>query len=191
VVVEDVRQVFLSLRLRLARVASKIVPPDEVEDIVQEAYVRLCQVDEKKEIRHPKSYLCRIVRNLALDYVKRADQRLNTQIESDDDLPEERDGTWSDVTFVEAASLEEFGQFCDAVRALPIQCRRVFILKKVYNYSQREIANELGISQSTVEKHVALGVRRCMEFVKLAETPVGRPETARSGVVPLSEVTHE
>ena len=86
---EDVRQVFLSMRLNLARVASKIVPPDEVEDIVQETYVRLCQVDEQEKIRHPKSYLFRIVRNLALDHVKRADHRLNIQIESDDDLPPE------------------------------------------------------------------------------------------------------
>ena len=182
---EDVRQVFLSMRLRLARVASRIVPPDEVEDIVQEAYVRLCQVEAKEEIRHPKSYLFRVVRNLALDYVKRADHRLNTQIESDDELLEEAEGTWSDATFVEAASMEEFGQFCDAVRALPIQCRRVFILKKVYNYSQKEIAKELGISQSTVEKHVALGIRRCFEFMNQTRTSVDSPEDTRPGVVPL------
>ena len=157
---EDIRQVFLSLRLGLARAASRIVPPDDVEDIVQETYVRLCQVQE--EIRHPKSYLFRIVRNLSLDHVKRADQRLNTSIDSDEDeLDGESDTHWIDATFHAAASQEEFGQFCDAVRELPIQCRRVFILKKVYNYSQKEIAHELGISQSTVEKHVALGIRRC------------------------------
>ena len=182
---EDVKQVYLSLRLRLARVASRIVPPDEVEDIVQEAYVRLCQVNGNEEIKHPKSYLARVVRNLALDYVKRADQRLNTSFESSDDLPVERDGARSDTTFVEAASLEEFGQFCDAVRALPIQCRRVFILKKVYNYSQREIARELGISQSTVEKHVALGIRRCLEYMEQSETTVGRQEKAGSEVVAI------
>ena len=180
---EDIKQVFLSLRLNLAKAASRIVPPDEVEDIVQETYVRLCQVDKNEEVRHPKSYLFRIVRNLALDHVKRADQRLNTSIDSDDFVPEERDGAWTDSTFVEAASQEEFGKFCDAVRALPIQCRRVFILKKVYNYSQKEIAKELGISQSTVEKHVAVGIRRCMEFMQKAEKAAG--QEIHSVVVPL------
>ena len=40
----DIRDVFLTIRLGIARVVSKIVPPHEVEDSVQETYVRLCQV---------------------------------------------------------------------------------------------------------------------------------------------------
>ena len=71
-----------------------------------------------------------------------------------------------DSTYREAASHEEFGQFCDAVRHLPLQCRRVFVLKKVYNYSQKEISEELGISASTVEKHIALGIRRCSAYLQ-------------------------
>ena len=51
------------------------------------------------------------------------------------------------------------------MRLLPVQARRVFVLKKVYGYSQREIADELGLAQSTVEKHVALAVRRCAEYM--------------------------
>ena len=35
----------------------------------------------------------------------------------------------------------------------------------VYGYSQREIAAELGLAQSTVEKHVALAVRRCAGYM--------------------------
>ena len=71
-----------------------------------------------------------------------------------------------DETFEQAASSEEFGHFCEAVRQLPLQARRVFVLKKVYGYSQREIVRELGIAESTVEKHVALAVRRCAAYLR-------------------------
>ena len=64
------------------------------------------------------------------------------------------------------ATGEEFDQFCEAVRLLPVQARRVFVLKKVYGYSQREIAAELDLAESTVEKHVALAMRRCAEYMK-------------------------
>ena len=157
---DELHRVFLSIRLGIARAVSKIVPPQDVEDIVQETYVRLCQVGAPERIRHPKSYLYKTARNLALDSLKRAEHRLT---ESWDDREHGLGlmGTGADETFEKAVSSEEFGLFCEAVRRLPVQARRVFVLKKVYGYSQREIAGELGLSESTVEKHVALAVRRC------------------------------
>jgi len=35
------------------------------------------------------------------------------------------------------------------------------VLRKVYGYSQREIAREMAISESTVEKHISTGIKRC------------------------------
>jgi len=164
--VNDIRDVFLTLRLQLARVASRIVPPHEVEDIVQETYVRLCHVGKADSIQHAKSYLYRTVHNLALDHVKRAENRLRNNHEDGEDGAIDDYGSEVDETFEQVATGEEFDQFCEAVRLLPVQARRVFVLKKVYGYSQREIAAELGLAESTVEKHVALAMRRCAEHMK-------------------------
>ena len=161
----EIRDVYLSMRLQIARVVSRIVPPHEVEDIVQETYgtaVPGCQTRA-----HPasESYLFRTARNLALDSVKRAENRLSDPW---NERSEEGFGNASaevDEVFEQAASSEEFGRFCEAVQRLPAQARRVFVLKKVYGYSQREVADELGLAQSTVEKHVALAVRRCAEYM--------------------------
>ena len=73
---DDIRDIYLSIKLGLARAVSKIVPPHEVEDVVQETYVRLCQVGAPEKIKYPKSYLYKTARNLALDSVKRADNRI-------------------------------------------------------------------------------------------------------------------
>lgn len=172
---DRIRDVFLSMRLEVARVVSRIVPPHEVEDIVQETYVRLCQVARPDRIRHPKSYMFRTARNLALDSVKRAENRLR---EPWNEGGFGNVGVGVDEVLEQVASSEEFGRFCEAVQQLPVQARRVFVLKKVYGYSQREIADELGLAQSTVEKHVALAVRRCAQYLSeqggFGEDRIGR-----------------
>jgi RNA polymerase sigma factor (sigma-70 family) len=176
-------KLYESLRGRLARSVAGIVPPREIEDIVQEAYVRVCQVEEQSGIRSPRSYLFRTARNLALDHVKRAESRLTDSLEDDGQVTGHDAGRHPDETLQQAASNEEFALFCDAVRHLPVQCRRAFVLKKVYGYTQREIAAELGISDSTVEKHIALGIRRCMHFMKKfdRDNKYSSPKRSRRG----------
>jgi len=181
-----IKEFYLQIRSNLARdsVVRRLVPPHEVEDIVQETYVRLCQVNEETEITNPQSYLVKTVRNLALDYAKRASSRLNVPLEEEEELAFLGGRTLRDETFAQVTSDEEFSQFCEAVRQLPVQCRRVFVLKRVYGYSQKEIAKELGITQSAVEKHVALAVRRCtafmMQFESAAEQAVSTVSTIGS-----------
>jgi RNA polymerase sigma-70 factor (ECF subfamily) len=80
-------------------------------------------------------------------------------------------------------SNDEFANFCQAVRLLPIQCRKVFVLKKVYGFSQKEIAKQLTLSESTVEKHIALGIKRCTLFMRknIMSTPKTQHPTKQKG----------
>ena len=145
---------------------SRIVPPQEIDDIVQATYVRVCQYQAREDIGEPKALMLSVARNLALDHVKRAEHRLTTQFESDAELESALESRATDQAYDAAASNEEFAQFCDAVRQLPVQCRRVFVLKKIYGYSQREIDEQLAIAESTVEKHIATGIRHCVRYIK-------------------------
>lgn len=167
---------YLELRGQLARLVMRIVPPKDVEDIVQEAYVRICRVDDQEAIREPRSYLFRTVRNLAFDHVKRSESRLTAGADMDElpieemPVPSESDPTYAQVT-----SDEEFALFCEAVRSLPRQCRRTFVLKKVYGYTLREIMAEMGLAQATVETHITNGTKRCVQYMrKRRQLAVGR-----------------
>ena len=162
---ESIHSIYMSLRASLARVVSGIVPPREIEDIVQETYVRVCQIERKKEIREPRSFMFATARNLALDHVKRAESRLADSVEENGESGFGEAQRMADETFDQVVSNEEFSIFCEAVRQLPMQCRRAFILKKVYGHSQREIAKDMNLSESTVEKHIAQGIRRCACFI--------------------------
>ena len=162
---ENLTRTFISLRAGLARSVGGIVPPKEIEDIVQETYVRACQAAHKGEIRTPRSFLYRTARNLALDHVKRAETRLTVSSAEDSGTQPGFQQNLADQTLERVCSDEEFARFCQAVRRLPVQIRRAFVLKKVYGYTQREIAAEMGLSESTVEKHIAQGIKRCRYFI--------------------------
>ena len=158
---------YLALREQIAQLVMRIVPPKEVEDVVQETYVRICRVDPKEAIREPRSYVLRTARNLALDHVKRSETRLaaGTDMDAlsggDFLLPDGMDPTQARV-----ASDEEFALFCEAVRSLPRQCRRAFVLKKVYGYSLKEIMAEMDLGQPTVETHIVNGTKRCVQYLR-------------------------
>lgn len=160
---------FLAIAGKLKRAVAGIVPPKEVEDIVQEAYVRACQANQQSTIRAPRAFLFKTVRNLALDHVKRAETRLLDPLSAEetglpDSLIDGRD------PLGEVATHEEFSLFCEAVRLLPARCRRAFVLKKVYGYSRREIAKHMAVSENTVQTLIARGMKACVQFMERVES---------------------
>jgi len=159
--ITTINEVFMMCKTQLAWVVSRIVPPHEIEDVVHETYVRVCQYKNKGEIREPRALMVKTARNIALDHIKRAEWRLSSSLEDEPETSNCDVNHSKDDPLHQVASDQEFGQFCEIVRQLPQQCKKVFILKKVYGHSQREISQELGISESTVEKHIARGMRHC------------------------------
>jgi RNA polymerase sigma-70 factor (ECF subfamily) len=128
---------YIKIRSSLARIVSRIVPPKEIEDIVQETYVRACEADKVRKIRTPRAFLYKTARNLAFDYMKKAETRLGLS-DTSEEVSQQRDELGrADETFDQVCSGEEFSKFCEAVRHLPIECRKTFVLKKVYGFSQK------------------------------------------------------
>lgn len=160
---------YLSIAGRLKRAVAGIVPPKEVEDIVQEAYVRACHADQESPISSPRSFLFKTVKNLALDHVKRAESRLSDSYSDDEVLDNAGQLFFGIDPLDEAVSHEEFSLFCEAVRLLPAQCRRAFVLKKVYGYSRHEIAEHMGISENTVQTQIARGMKASLQFMERRE----------------------
>jgi len=169
---------YLSSRKSISRLVARIVPPHEIEDIVQETYVRICQIKNKEHITSPKSFMYKTARNLALDFQKQASIRLVDGVENMETLEHLLSDHPKDEMYENARTNSEFSHFCEAVRQLPIQCRKVFVLKKVYGYSQREIAAQLKLSESTVEKHISTGMKRCTLFMRKMEKSVVKGSSA-------------
>ncbi|XQF89868.1 RNA polymerase sigma factor [Pseudoalteromonas espejiana] len=106
------------------------MPPHEIEDIVQETYVRICQIKNTENITSPKSFIYKTARNLALDYQKQANIRLVDGIDNMEALEQLLADHQQDEMYEKALTDSEFSNFCEAIRLLPVQCRKVFVLKK-------------------------------------------------------------
>lgn len=146
------------------RLVAGIVPPRDVEDIVQETYVRVCQIENKGAIRQAQSFMFRTARNLALNHIKRAEMKLTEGTDAIDEIGVPGDGPTVDQTYAQVVADEQFALFCQAVRHLPRQCRRAYVLKKVYGFSLKEIAAEMNVSVSTVECHIVAGGKKCVQY---------------------------
>ena len=139
----------------------------DIDDVTQEAFLRAFNAEKSKEIEHPKSFLFTIARNIVLSNISKKSHALTDQIADMDALGviREEDGVQQEVE-----AEETFGLYCRAVESLPLQCRRVFILRKIYGLSHKDIGQRLGIAVSTVEKHLVKGVKETNVYLRRYNT---------------------
>jgi len=163
----NIADVFVSYSAKLRRVVSRIVRPEDIEDIVQDTFVRSYQAQLNKEIKYVRTYMLTTAKNLALNHVAKSANKFNDSIEDFSEPPVELNTQSFEDQF---ESNERFLLLCRATEQLSEQVRKCFILKKVYGLSQKEIANYLKISESTVEKHVAKGLLKSVQYVKAVES---------------------
>jgi RNA polymerase sigma factor (sigma-70 family) len=155
---------FLKYRSSLMRYISRYIhQPQDIEDIVHETFLRTYAAGIGTQIQSPRAFLFKTAKNLALKHLDKCSVRL-TEYVGDLEALEVSMDEYSTEARVETQ--ERFLAFCRAVRTLPLQCRRVFILRKVYGLTQKEVAEQLDISVSTVEKHLAQGIIRCHRYMR-------------------------
>ena len=148
----------------------------DIEDVVQDSYLKALCAEKNQEIHSPKAFLFRIARNEALKELRKKSRRITDYIE-ELDIPEAS----TSETSVEDSSVakQRFGLFCQSALDMTPRCRKVFLMCKVYGFSYKEIASQLGISVSGVEKHVARGLEICNAYVERVEGAdrQGTPQT--------------
>jgi len=160
--------VYLAQRLFLLRLlTARTGNAAEAEDIYQEMYERLAALpDGGGAVDNAPAFLNRMALNLAFDR-----QRSRARGAA-------RDGEWLDANaHVEGpepiaeqpaaddivASRQELRLLRDAIEALPPQGRRVFEMHKLQGRPHAEVASQLGISRSAVEKHMAAAMKSLLK----------------------------
>jgi RNA polymerase sigma factor (sigma-70 family) len=164
----DLSGMYLEVRASLVRYTSRYFKrSQDAEEVVQEAFVKIIEAQRKRDIHSPKGYLFRTARNLSLKQLNKKSYKLTDEL---GDILTEPDLLISKSMEEQFEARENFEMFCRAVRALPVKCRRAFVLCRVYGYSQKEIAVHMGIGQKAVESHITRAIRRCADFMEAEQS---------------------
>ena len=148
------------------------VAESEIDDLVQQAYCRLAELESVEGIRSPEAYFFEVVRRLFLANVRRARVVSIETVAEVDAL-----NVYADEPSPErvVAARRELDEVMRLIARLPVRCRRIFELRKIQGLSQREIATALGIAETTVENEVAKGLRLISRALRAAHgVPRGR-----------------
>jgi RNA polymerase sigma-70 factor, ECF subfamily len=155
-------QLFSESREVLQRYIRRLVGSSETaEEIVQEAFLRTYEQGDVVET--PRAFLFSTARNLAFNqYRHRRIAERESLVEADvSRAPSQCESLES-----EALRNERTRLINDAVNRLPPQCRAAFSLRVFHGCSYKEVADRLGISAKTVEKHIARGLRETHVYMK-------------------------
>ena len=148
---------------------------DEIHDLRQEVYARVYEAAAKALPTQPKSFLFASARHLMTDRLRRS-RVVSIEPMGDfepshvlvDDVSPER---W-------CGGRQGLLRLAEAFDRLPDRCREVVWMRRVEDLSQKEVAMRLGISEKTVEKHIAKGMRLIADDFYGGEDAPARDEAA-------------
>lgn len=130
--------------------------PEDVDEVIQEAYCRMAGIEDYRRIENPRAYLYQVVRSILLSQVRRARVvRFDTVAELDS-LGVIDSGLNPEQAVLRKDDLQRLKSL---IENLPANIRQVFLLRKIDGLSQKAIAAHLNISERTVEWYSTQGLR--------------------------------
>jgi RNA polymerase sigma factor (sigma-70 family) len=139
----------------------------QADDVIQEAYAKLAVVPSVDNIQYPKAYLFQVARRLISEHLRSAHvipieavaELAQLQVEQEVRSPERI-----------VSAHQELEQLLHAIDELPGSCRAVFILRKIDEMPQRQIALQLNISERCVEKRMSRALKGIMKAIPSTRT---------------------
>lgn len=150
-----------------------LAAPSDIDDLVQETFLRLLRMRTKVPIFHPRALLLGIARNAALDLFRRKQTAQTNPL---------GENAWSDVPdngpgIREIVSLRQENHLLEeAIRNLPERCRDVLVLRRLEGLSQKEAAARLNLSVKTVDNQLARALKRCTDYMAKRGVARSRPK---------------
>ena len=140
----------------LRRYFSKRASAAEVDDLVQEVFVRMQAQGTDSSIEHLDRYLFTVAASVLTDRARRKTVRHETEHEAlhEDHYPVE--DLTPERVLLDREALEVV---IAAIAELPVRTRDVFVLHRFEEMTCTSIAAQLGMSVSAVEKHIMKALR--------------------------------
>ncbi|GKW26080.1 sigma-70 family RNA polymerase sigma factor [Pectobacterium polonicum] len=156
----ELRMLFNHYAERLERYLNhKLRDPQAAADLVQESFLRLAQrLEQQDDVDDKKAYLYKTANNLLLDHVRHQQRwQMATGV---DDVDTTLDALPDAAPQLDRAAIaqQELERLANVLLTLPERTQQIFHLHRFEHMTQAQIAQQLDISLSTVEKHLAMAL---------------------------------
>ncbi len=146
----------------LRYIAASCRDPSLAEDIIQDLFVKLSALETEPVVDNPSGYLFRMANNIYLNRLRALKSERT------------RDHAWQAASFENVAGdavtdeptpearitgRQQMNRLKTAIDALPERTQAIFRLHKLDGLTQTQVAAKLGISISSVEKHLASALK--------------------------------
>jgi len=155
----------------------------EIDDVIQETYTRLFQAESVAHVHDAKSYAFQVAGSVVIDHLRRMKVVPLASVPGLDYLEVSSDEPSPERQVIDREELHRLAQL---IASLPGRVRDVFTLRRVYGLSQREVAERLGIAESTVEKHMARGFLLMLDPLRHGGNDTAQTSSFGSGKIGLA-----
>ncbi|WMJ70606.1 RNA polymerase sigma factor [Stenotrophomonas sp. 24(2023)] len=142
----------------VAYVRRRFGAPGMAREVVHDVCVRLLEAPARTDAQQPIALLRRIAHDAAVDRCRAEDLRRHW-VEARQQLP---DAPCPQPAMEQRLDGEqELARLVATIEAMPRRRRQVFILHKIHEVPQAQVAQRMGIGLKAVERHLRLAMASC------------------------------
>ncbi|CAH0990841.1 putative RNA polymerase sigma factor FecI [Sinobacterium norvegicum] len=138
----------------------KLNNPDEAAELAQETYLKLYKMEQQEALGDAKAFMYRMAGNLAIDQIRRRQVHERFLEKEGED---ERSVQSAEQSIEAKQQLEVLNQ---ALSDMPQKPKQALLLHRQSGLSYSQIAQEMGVSVSSVEKFIIQALKHCREAMK-------------------------
>jgi RNA polymerase sigma-70 factor (ECF subfamily) len=159
---ELLEQLITSHRNALVRFLSrKLGSVDDAQEIAQDAFMRIHGLENADNIDNARAFLFQVASNMAIDQLRRRSLHARYVEDEGERLRDDSEpqSPASPEELVDAR--EQVRLVYQAIDRMPFRPRQALMLHRVKGLSYNEIAREMGVSVSSVEKYILEALKHC------------------------------
>lgn len=163
----DLKRLFLKHAKNLQGLLSrKVRDPQLAADLVQDSFLRLAEQQRAEAIDNAQAYLYRTAHNLMIDHIRQQQRRKTDLVphEALESIVEDSPGLEEQL-----AREQHLRRLRAILGELPERTQQVFRLNRIEGLTHAEVARQLGISDSSVQKHLAKALAYVMQCLQETE----------------------
>ncbi|TBR41600.1 sigma-70 family RNA polymerase sigma factor [Marinomonas agarivorans] len=131
------------------------------EELLHDTFMRVFTMSSIRAIKKPRPFLMKVAHNLALDYLR---QKKSKPTENIGEREVELDFIVEEPEYVDQLiKAHRLRYLRQAITNLPPRAKEALLLSKYREMTLKQVAQEMRISQTMVEKHLKTALEKCRE----------------------------